>query len=191
MLPNFSCYSNGLASTDSTHHPKRHLDPLSRFATIHFPNRQTHRPTDGIGDRSVRIARTLAILIESDALITKKLCDELGQREISKISKHRCIRPVNWFKLWGRWTEADQINKGLTTYRYKPMNSIARCPARSIMSTYFAAALEKCISYALCFDQRRTVCEPRTVSYSYTLRENCFTNDSHETQRRTPIYSRF
>ena len=31
-------------------------------------DRQTHRPTDGLGDRSVRIPRTLAILIESLAL---------------------------------------------------------------------------------------------------------------------------
>jgi len=32
-------------------------------------HRQTHRPTDVIGDRSVRRVLTLAILIESDALI--------------------------------------------------------------------------------------------------------------------------
>jgi len=32
-------------------------------------HRHTHSPTDGIGDRSVRTVRTLAMLIESDALI--------------------------------------------------------------------------------------------------------------------------
>jgi len=57
-----------------THYPKRHLDPFSRFATVHFPDRQTdrhtHRWTDVLGDRSVRLPRTLAILIESDALTT-------------------------------------------------------------------------------------------------------------------------
>ena len=37
------------AVTNSTHHPKRHPHPITRFATIHFPDihtdRQTHRPT--------------------------------------------------------------------------------------------------------------------------------------------------
>ena len=32
--------------TDPTHHPKRHPDPNSRFATVHFPDRQTERHTD-------------------------------------------------------------------------------------------------------------------------------------------------
>jgi len=35
-----------------THHPKRHLDPISRFATIHSQtDTQTH--TDGLDDRSI------------------------------------------------------------------------------------------------------------------------------------------
>ena len=33
-------------------------------------DQQTHRLTDGLGDRSVRILRTVAILIDSDALTT-------------------------------------------------------------------------------------------------------------------------
>jgi len=33
-------------STDPIHHPKRYPDPLSRFATKHFADRQTDRPTD-------------------------------------------------------------------------------------------------------------------------------------------------
>jgi len=46
------------SSTDPTHHPKRHSDPTSRFSTIHPLDRQTdseetHRPTDGIGDKPV------------------------------------------------------------------------------------------------------------------------------------------
>ena len=45
-----------------THHPKRHPDPISRFATIHM-----RRPTDGPSECSV----TLALhSIESDALKT-------------------------------------------------------------------------------------------------------------------------
>jgi len=54
-------------STDRTHHPKRHPDPISRFVTVHFPDTQTDRPTDrptdGIGDKSTLLALTLAILI--------------------------------------------------------------------------------------------------------------------------------
>jgi len=58
--------------TPCTHHPKRHPDPLSCFATVHFPDdthTDTHRPIDGLRDRSVRWVLTLAVLIESDALI--------------------------------------------------------------------------------------------------------------------------
>jgi len=44
-------------STDPTRHSKRQPDPISRFATIHPPDRQTDwqtgRSTDGLGDRSV------------------------------------------------------------------------------------------------------------------------------------------
>jgi len=29
--------------TDPTHHPKRHPDPISHFATVHFPDAQTNR----------------------------------------------------------------------------------------------------------------------------------------------------
>jgi len=54
-------------STNPTHHSKRHKDSISRFATVHFPDRQTdrptdthtHRPTDGISDRSIPIVLTL------------------------------------------------------------------------------------------------------------------------------------
>ena len=31
----------------ATHHPKRHPDPISRFATIQFADRPTDRQTDG------------------------------------------------------------------------------------------------------------------------------------------------
>ena len=34
-------------STDLTHHPKRHLDPISRFATIHFADTHTNRDDPG------------------------------------------------------------------------------------------------------------------------------------------------
>ena len=44
-------------STDPTLHPKRHPDPISRFATVHFPDRQTDthtdRHVDGLGDSSM------------------------------------------------------------------------------------------------------------------------------------------
>ena len=48
-----STLSNTPSSTDPTHHPKWHPDPISRFATVHPPDRQTDRPTDGLADRSV------------------------------------------------------------------------------------------------------------------------------------------
>jgi len=32
--------------TTPTHHPKWHPDPISHFATVHFPDRQTDRRTD-------------------------------------------------------------------------------------------------------------------------------------------------
>ena len=64
---------------DPTHHPKRHLDLFRRFATVHFPDRHTDRPTDRQtpahiptrwARRQVRnISAPLAMLIESDALI--------------------------------------------------------------------------------------------------------------------------
>jgi len=49
--------SNTSILDSPTHHPKRHPNPVSRFATIHFPDTQTHRrtdrPTHGISDRSI------------------------------------------------------------------------------------------------------------------------------------------
>ena len=52
-------------STDPTHHLKRHLGPISRFATIQFQDRptdrQTDRPIDGIGDNCVPRALTLTL----------------------------------------------------------------------------------------------------------------------------------
>jgi len=51
------------SSTDPTHHPKQHRDPISRLPQYTFrTDRQTDRPTDthrpihvdGLGDRSVR-----------------------------------------------------------------------------------------------------------------------------------------
>jgi len=46
--------------SDRTHHPKRHPDPISRFATIHqFSDRQTDIPTyTQIGDNSIARALT-------------------------------------------------------------------------------------------------------------------------------------
>jgi len=47
--------------TDPTHHPKRHPDRISRFATVHFSDTDTHtdRLTDGIGDSSIQLVLTL------------------------------------------------------------------------------------------------------------------------------------
>ena len=42
-----------------THHSKQHPDPVSCFATMHFPDRQTDRLTHGISDRSIPRALTL------------------------------------------------------------------------------------------------------------------------------------
>ena len=51
------------SSTDPTHHPKRHLDPFSRFATIHFAD----RPTDRWSRRMFRNMSRLRSLDSSDA----------------------------------------------------------------------------------------------------------------------------
>jgi len=48
-----------------THHSERHPDPISRFATVHPPDRPTDRPTDGIVDNSVLTA--VYALLYSDA----------------------------------------------------------------------------------------------------------------------------
>jgi len=41
LLPPY-CSKTSRATADPTHHPKQHLDPISRFVTVHFPDRQTH-----------------------------------------------------------------------------------------------------------------------------------------------------
>ena len=52
------------SSSDLTHYSKRHLDPVSRFAKVHFPDRHTDRQ---MGRRQVsKLALTLSI--ESDVL---------------------------------------------------------------------------------------------------------------------------
>jgi len=40
-------------STDPTYHPRRHPDPISHFATVHLPDRQTNRSTDRWAKRQV------------------------------------------------------------------------------------------------------------------------------------------
>ena len=53
--------------------PKRHLDPISRFATAHFCG-QTDLPTDRWSRRMFCTMRApLAMLIENDALINEHL----------------------------------------------------------------------------------------------------------------------
>jgi len=55
------------------------MDPISRFATIHFPDLQTHRQTDrqadrltdGIGDNCVPSAYAHALWIVSEALMIR------------------------------------------------------------------------------------------------------------------------
>jgi len=61
--------------TNPTHHPKRHLDPICCFATIHFVDWPTDRPADRQTARcSMHMFRNmstvLTMLIESDALIS-------------------------------------------------------------------------------------------------------------------------
>jgi len=79
-----------VASSSLLHHP--HLIPIPRPTPLNIPNgiriqsadllqytfwidrpTYTHRPTDGLGDRSTPLALTLAILIESDVLIMLQL----------------------------------------------------------------------------------------------------------------------
>jgi len=54
----YNVFGGTLNLAQSTHNPKQHPDPISHFATIHFPDTQTDRSRDGIGDRSIPIALT-------------------------------------------------------------------------------------------------------------------------------------
>jgi len=68
-LRQLSLPSNTPIPWPTPHHPKQHLDPIISILTRHtHTDRQTDQPTDGIGDRSIPLALTLAILIESDTL---------------------------------------------------------------------------------------------------------------------------
>jgi len=53
-------------STDLTHHPKRHPDPISRFATVHPPDRHTDTPTDRWARRQVCTKTRLRSIDYSD-----------------------------------------------------------------------------------------------------------------------------
>ena len=58
--------SNTPILDNPTHHAKRHPDPISRFATVHPPDRQTDGPTHWIGDRPLpraAYAYCIAIII--------------------------------------------------------------------------------------------------------------------------------
>jgi len=48
---NLPLHPSAHLSADPTHHCKWHTDPISHFSTINPLERQTHRPTDGIGDK--------------------------------------------------------------------------------------------------------------------------------------------
>ena len=56
--------SNTPIPRSTPHQPKQHQDTISRFATIHFADRQTDRQTDGPGECSM-----VTILRDNDALI--------------------------------------------------------------------------------------------------------------------------
>jgi len=56
---------------DSTHHPKRHPDPLNRFATIQFPDTYTQRQTHRWTKQQVRNISAYVHCIQSDALKCK------------------------------------------------------------------------------------------------------------------------
>jgi len=77
--------------TDSTYHPKRHPDPISRFATVHFPD--THTET-GISDRSIPKSRLR--LIVSDARLKS---DNVG-------NKSPCVRLL---RRWRSWHGCDAV----------------------------------------------------------------------------------
>jgi len=50
------------------HHPKRHPDPISRFATVglHFPDRETHTQTDRWARRQVYTISAYARYIDRE-----------------------------------------------------------------------------------------------------------------------------
>ena len=50
---------NWVVMTDPTHHPKRHPDPLSHFATVHFADRLT----DGLGGDKLVSIPAYALLV--------------------------------------------------------------------------------------------------------------------------------
>ena len=63
-------------STDPTYHSKHHPDPISRFAIIHFPDRQIDRQTDRQMDRQLCTKSAYALFIiriMSDALTRNSL----------------------------------------------------------------------------------------------------------------------
>jgi len=82
-------------SSDATHHPKRHPDPVSRFATVHFPDRPTDRQTDRQMGYATNLwnerLRRCIVLIQSDALIIVSLIIfSLEKDDISLFTLPQC-----------------------------------------------------------------------------------------------------
>ena len=65
-------------STDPTHHPKRHPDRISRFATVHFLDTQTDTQTDKWDRRQLNSISTYALV--SDALTRSPAVARMADR---------------------------------------------------------------------------------------------------------------
>ena len=150
-----------MTPTDSAsrHHPKRNPDPLSCFATIHFPVRQTdrppHRPIDGIGDGSVRTARIYALYIDGERRANRLITIVITVKNLHRSACRLLVLKVN--------TEHVSVGR-YPCFRYE----------RFIGRPYYRSCLwhdvsSVCLS-SVCLSSSVTFC---IVAKRYVLAENC------------------
>ena len=124
-------------STYPIHHPKRHPNPINRFATIHFADRQTDRQTDRWSRRMFRNMSRLRLLclMESDAANNCDSRTELsltGHRETILMKWMSAPCPVHFSSV----KQHSHRTKGLFTLRailfardeHRPTRMWRRCP---------------------------------------------------------------
>ena len=108
--------------------PKRYPQPISRFATIHFLDKPTLRPTDKIGDSCVPRTLTL-ILIVNDALKTHYGCFIVSRKPSNRNFCDRRLYTTRiygnvsvWFQCWRR--EIYVIVRPRATVEYTSVASV-------------------------------------------------------------------